>query len=111
MVRDGSVAETSVHPSEVGLAMGRVEDLRGADAAYNADVARRFLAGEPGPVRDAVLLNAAAALVALSPGDGALADQLVPAMARAAEAVDSGAAEASLAAWVGTSRELAESAR
>ena len=115
VVRDGSVTETSVHPDDVGLAVGRVEDLRGADAAYNADAARRFLAGEQGPVRDAVLLNAAAALVALSPtalapGDGALAEQLVPAMARAAEAVDSGAAETSLAAWVATSRELAESA-
>ena len=111
VVRDGSVSATSVHPSEVGLAVGRVEDLRGADAAYNADVARRVLAGEPGPVRDAVLLNAAAALVALAPGNGTLAEQLVPAMARAAESVDSGAAAASLDAWVATSRELAASAR
>jgi len=120
VVRNGSVTETSVHPGEVGLEVGRVEDLRGADAAFNADVARRLLAGEQGPVRDAVLLNAAAALVALSPGDGspaegapaegALAEQLLPAMERAAEAVDSGAAAASLAAWVATSRELAESA-
>ena len=46
-------------------------DLRGGDAAFNADVARRLFAGEPGPVRDAVLVNAAAALAAQAgfPGD------------------------------------------
>ncbi len=66
--------------------------------------------GEPGPVRDAVLLNAAAALVALEPGDGPLADRLRAGIERGAESVDSGRAAASLTAWVDTSRELAESA-
>jgi len=111
VVRDGEVTETSVHPSDVGIAVATVEDLRGADAPYNAGVARRFLDGEAGPVRDAVLLNAAAALVALEPGDGSLPDQLRAGVARAAESVDSGRASASLAGWIDTSRELAESPR
>jgi anthranilate phosphoribosyltransferase len=109
LVRDGEVTEEFVQPSDVGMSVGRLEDLRGADAAYNAGAARRFLAGETGPVRDAVLLNAAAALVALEPGDGALADRLRAGISRAAESVDSGRAAASLTAWVDTSRELAES--
>jgi anthranilate phosphoribosyltransferase len=109
VVRDGKVTEESVQPSDVGMPVARLEDLRGADAAYNAGAARRFLDGETGPVRDAVLLNAAAALVALEPGDGPLADRLSAGIARAAESVDTGAAAASLTAWVDTSRELAES--
>ena len=63
--------------------------------------ARRVFAGEPGPVRDAVLVNAAAALAAHA---GADADDLLPALRagleRAAAAVDSGAAAATLARWV-----------
>jgi anthranilate phosphoribosyltransferase len=107
VVRDGAVSETMVHPEQLGLTVSTAGDLRGADAAYNAEVARRFLAGEKGPVRDAVLLNAAGALVALAPGEGTLPDQLTAAMARAAEAVDSGAAAGALDTWVRTSRELA----
>jgi anthranilate phosphoribosyltransferase len=50
-----------------------------------------------------VLLNSAAALVALSPGDGPLADQLREGMAKAAEAIDSGAAKRTLDRWVAVS--------
>jgi anthranilate phosphoribosyltransferase len=63
-------------------------------------VARRLLDGEAGPVRDAVLLNSAAALVALHPGDGPLAEQLRAGMERAAESIDSGAARSALERWV-----------
>ena len=111
VVRDETVTESSVHPSDVGIEVGRVDDLRGADAAFNAAVTRRFLDGEKGPVRDAVLLNAAAALVAMEAGAGELADNLRAGIDRAAESVDSGRAAASLAAWVETSRELAASPR
>ena len=78
VVRDGKVAEEAFDPRDVGIELVPVEALRGADASYNADVARRLLAGETGPVRDAVLLNSAAALVALEPTDGA-ADRADPA--------------------------------
>ncbi|MEU3192057.1 anthranilate phosphoribosyltransferase, partial [Streptomyces sp. NPDC006992] len=64
-VRDGTVREETFDPRDVGIELVPVEALRGADAAYNADVARRLLEGERGPVRDAVLLNSAAALAAL----------------------------------------------
>jgi anthranilate phosphoribosyltransferase len=100
VVRDGKVREESFDPRDVGIELVPVEALRGADASYNADVARRLLNGEGGPVRDAVLLNSAAALVALSPGDGPLADQLRAGMAKAAEAIDSGAAKRTLDRWV-----------
>lgn len=107
VVRDGAVTTETVTPEELGLGRAAPEALRGADAAHNAQVARRFLDGERGPVRDAVLLNAAAALVALSPGNAPLVDQLRAGMERAAESVDSGAAARTLATWVDTSRVLA----
>ncbi|BAC73767.1 anthranilate phosphoribosyltransferase [Streptomyces avermitilis] len=103
VVREGKVTEESFDPRDVGLDLVPVEALRGADAAYNADVARRLLNGETGPVRDAVLLNSAAALVALSPGAGTLAEQLRAGMAQAAEAIDSGAAKRALERWVAAS--------
>ncbi|MET7384693.1 anthranilate phosphoribosyltransferase [Streptomyces sp. NPDC005385] len=103
VVRDGKVTEEHFHPRDVGLDVVPVEALRGADAAYNAEVARRLLDGETGPVRDAVLLNAAAALVALTPTDAPLADQLRAGMAKAAEAIDSGAAKRTLDRWVAAS--------
>lgn len=103
VVRDGRVTEETFDPRDVGIELVPVEALRGADASYNADVARRLLAGEKGPVRDAVLLNSAAALEALEPGEGALAERLRAGMDRAAEAIDSGAARRVLERWVAVS--------
>jgi anthranilate phosphoribosyltransferase len=102
-VRDGKVAEESFDPRDVGLPLVPVEALRGADAAYNAEVARRLLDGETGPVRDAVLLNSAAALVALDLRDTPLPEQLAAGMARAAESIDSGAARVTLERWIAAS--------
>ncbi|MBW1599167.1 anthranilate phosphoribosyltransferase [Streptomyces sp. JJ38] len=99
VVRDGVVRRESFDPRDVGLDLVSVEALRGGDAAHNAEVARRLLDGERGPVRDAVVLNSAAALVALTPGEAPLAEQLPGAMARAAESIDSGAAKAALHRW------------
>ncbi|MGS2587447.1 anthranilate phosphoribosyltransferase [Streptomyces hebeiensis] len=100
VVRDGKASEEPFDPRQVGLDLVPVDALRGADAAYNANVARRLLAGEQGPVRDAVLLNAAAALVALDPTGDSLELQLSAGIARAAESIDSGAAGRVLEAWV-----------
>jgi anthranilate phosphoribosyltransferase len=88
------------------VAAARPEDLRGGDAAHNADVVRRLLAGEPGPVRDAVLLNAAAALAAHAGLTDDLAADLRAGAARAATALDSGAGAELLARWVERSTEL-----
>jgi anthranilate phosphoribosyltransferase len=103
VVRDGKVRQESFDPRDVGIELVPVEALRGADASYNADVARRLLAGETGPVRDAVLINSAAALVALEPTDEPLAGQIAAGMAQAAESIDSGAARRTLERWVGAS--------
>ncbi|MFF5896367.1 anthranilate phosphoribosyltransferase [Streptomyces argenteolus] len=103
VVRDGAVREQAFDPRDVGLDLVPVEALRGADAAYNADVARRLLDGETGPVRDAVLLNSAAALVASDQGEGTLEEQLAAKMVRAAESIDSGAAKRALERWVAAS--------
>ncbi|MFE9329823.1 anthranilate phosphoribosyltransferase [Streptomyces sp. NPDC006925] len=102
-VRDGTVREETFDPRDVGIELVPVEALRGADAAYNADVARRLLEGERGPVRDAVLLNSAAALAALDPTGAPLSEQIAAGMVRAAESLDSGAARAVLERWVAAS--------
>ncbi|MEW1928908.1 anthranilate phosphoribosyltransferase [Streptomyces sp. NPDC088360] len=100
VVRDGAVREEAFDPRDVGLDLVPVEALRGADASYNAEVALRLLDGEGGPVRDAVLLNTAAALVALSPGDGTLVEQIGAGIEKAAQAIDSGSAKRALERWV-----------
>ncbi|MFC5146384.1 anthranilate phosphoribosyltransferase [Streptomyces aureoversilis] len=99
VVSGGRVREESFDPRDVGIGLVPVEALRGADASYNADVARRLLAGETGPVRDAVLLNSAAALVALAPTQEPLAEQIRGGLVRAAESIDSGAARRVLERW------------
>ncbi|TKA08626.1 anthranilate phosphoribosyltransferase [Actinacidiphila oryziradicis] len=98
-VRDGMVRQQSFDPRDVGIDLVPVEALRGADPEYNADVARRVLAGETGPVRDAVLLNSAAALVALEPGGGSLQDRIAAGIERAVESIDSGTAAKTLERW------------
>ncbi|MGB8942360.1 MAG: anthranilate phosphoribosyltransferase [Streptomyces sp.] len=103
VVRDGAVREEAFDPRDVGIDLVPVEALRGADASYNAEVALRLLDGEKGPVRDAVLLNTAAALVALSPGEGTLVEQIGAGIAKAAQAIDSGAAKKALERWVAAS--------
>ncbi|MEV5984068.1 anthranilate phosphoribosyltransferase [Streptomyces sp. NPDC052051] len=103
IVRDGKVTEEHFDPRDVGIELVPLEALRGADASYNADVARRLLEGETGPVRDAVLLNSAAALVALEPTGASLAEQIRAGMDKAAESIDSGAARRSLERWVAAS--------
>ncbi|GAA1364626.1 anthranilate phosphoribosyltransferase [Streptomyces beijiangensis] len=103
VVRDGAVREEAFDPRDVGIGLVPVEALRGADASFNAEVARRLLDGEKGPVRDAVLLNSAAALVALEPGPGTLNEQIEAGIAKAARSIDSGAARSALTRWVAVS--------
>lgn len=105
VVRDGSVHTERLDPRALGLPIVEAEALRGADAAYNAKVARATLGGERGPVRDAVLLNAAAALAARTPpAPGGLVAALDEGMQVAAHAVDSGAALTTLDLWVQASQ-------
>jgi anthranilate phosphoribosyltransferase len=105
-VHDGKVAKGSVDPTAHGLELVSVDALRGGDVHHNADVVRRLLAGETGPVRDAVVLNAGAALAVYDAPADPPAEALATGIARAAEAIDSGAAQATLARWVAASSAL-----
>jgi anthranilate phosphoribosyltransferase len=140
VVSNGTVVRAELDPLAVGVPRSTLDDLRGGDPARNGAIARAVLAGEPGPVRDIVLLNAAAAVAASEglgfvtsagpagsradgtsdPGIGSehgigsdqgigedLAKALSAGIARAAEAVDSGAAARLLARWAQASQRLA----
>ncbi|HEY8479249.1 MAG TPA: anthranilate phosphoribosyltransferase [Spirillospora sp.] len=108
VVRDGQATETTFDPSDLGIPRAKPEDLRGADATFNAQVARDTFAGKQGPVRDMVLLNAAALITAYegTPPPEGLTTALRSAYERAATAVDSGAAANLLTHWVETTQSL-----
>ena len=107
VVRGGEVVAERVDPAVLGIDAPAPGALRGGGVAVNADVFRRVVEGERGPVRDAVLLNAAAAMVAFDEHAGRLHDALRAAMDRAAAAVDDGRAAALLDDWAEVSRRLA----
>lgn len=96
--REGLLRTFFVHPSMFGLAKAAMADLRGGDAAQNADVARSVLGGAAGPARDIVLLNAGAGLFVA--GRAATVAQGV---AMAAGAIDAGRATETLARLVALS--------
>jgi anthranilate phosphoribosyltransferase len=100
LVREGKVDEIVLDATELGLPRSQPADLRGGEVAFNADVARRVFAGEPGPVRDAVLVNVAAALTAHARFPGDFVETMRAGIARAAETIDSGAATEQLSRWV-----------
>ena len=99
-VRGGQVERSSLDPGDLGLPPATTDDLRGGDATHNADVVRRLLEGEPGPVRDAVLLNAGAALAVHTAEEGDLATRVAAGIDRARRSVDDGGAGAVLERWL-----------
>lgn len=102
-VRGGAVEEVTVDALDVGIARGTPEGLRGRDVAYNAGVVRRLLDGETGPVRDAVVLNAAAALAVHADEPGTVTERLAAGVVRAEAAIDIGAARSTLERWIAAS--------
>ncbi len=94
-VVEGDVREWELDPRDFGIEPGEPDALRGGSAAENAAIVRAVLSGEPGSRRDAVLLNAAGAVVAAG-----LADDFVEGLALGAETIDSGAAHSRLDALV-----------
>jgi len=98
-VEDGVARESTFDPVEVGLPIGAPEGLRGGDVDASAAIARSVLAGEEGPKRDVVLLNAAAALEVAG-----AAGSLAEGVAVAARSIDTGAAAATLERWVAVSQ-------
>jgi anthranilate phosphoribosyltransferase len=109
-VSRGLVTEHDIDPRELGIPRARIEELKGGDAAHNAAVVRATLAGERGPVRDIVLLNAAAGLVSFelasepTSGQRSILERFAEKMDVAAEAIDSGTAAAKLDQWIAASR-------
>jgi anthranilate phosphoribosyltransferase len=101
----GFVTEHDLNPDDLGLPRADIASLLGADAVHNASIARGVLAGDPGPVRDIVLLNAAAGLSAFQLAREPelirlpIVERLRGSLAVAAEAIDSGAAAAKLEQW------------
>ncbi len=100
--RDGEVREGALDPSELGIARASLDDLKGGDAAENGEIARAVLAGETGPKRDVVLLNAAAALEVAG-----RAATLEEGFALAAGSINSGSAARVLDRWIEVSTEAA----
>ena len=79
-------------------------ELVGGDPTTNAEVVREVVAGRPGPIRDVVVLNAAAALVAYGkPAASRLEADFADELERARQAIDSGAADAKLREWIAAS--------
>lgn len=109
IVSDGRIVPTTLDPAELGLPRARPEDLVGGGPEHNAAVVRDVLAGAPGPVRDIVLLNAAAGLLAYDgpEPERPLTEQLAATLARAERAVDGGATARLLDRWVESTRVLA----
>lgn len=109
-VSRGLVTEHDIDPRDLGLPRAKMADLVGGDAAHNAAVVRSLFAGETGAVRDIVLLNAAAGLVAYDLANNAalvqtsILERFADKMTVAAETIDSGAAAAKLEEWIEASR-------
>jgi anthranilate phosphoribosyltransferase len=90
-LKNGAVRSFEITPEDAGLKRSSVDNLKGADAAHNADALRHVLAGKPSAFRDAAVLTAGAAIVVA----GRVAD-LKTGVAVAQKAIDSGAAERAL---------------
>lgn len=107
-VQAGTIDKLTFDPLGFGFPRAHIDELVGGEAEENAAQARAVLGGAQGPVRDAVILNAAGAMVAHA-GLSSHAEWLPSweaGLARAAEAIDSGAAEQLLARWVRFSQQL-----
>lgn len=108
VVTAGAVRTEVLDPGDLGIARASIEELRGGDATRNAAVVRALFDGQRGPVRDAVLLNAAGALAAHTGlAEISLVDAVAAQLARAGAAIDSGAAAGLLGRWAQRSTQLA----
>lgn len=107
-VRAGAVLDRVVDPERLGVPLAPLSSLRGGLPEHNAQVVRDVFAGAPGPVRDAVVLNAGIALTVMGQDSGrdqaAFEADLRAAMDRAEQVIDSGAAAAKLEQWSDVTR-------
>ena len=100
-LENGEVTEFEVSPGDLGLSISSADSIQATSAEHSARIVRSVLAGESGPARDVVLLNAAAALVAAD-----RSDSLAAGVELAARSIDSGDAQAKLNAVVELSQSL-----
>lgn len=116
LVHEGTVRQGQVTPEDFDLPRHDIAAIQGTDAEANAQVVRDLLAGVPGAVRDAVVLNAGVALatldIAIDPSLARrpLVESVNVAMARAARSIDDGAAEQALRRWVSATVEVGPTA-
>lgn len=114
-VSRGALTEHDIDPRDLGISRASIQDLAGGTPDENAATVHRVFAGELGPVRDIVLLNAAAGLVAFDLAqrpdsvETPILERLAAKIAVAAEAIDSGKAAGKLAAWVAATTEQGNS--
>jgi anthranilate phosphoribosyltransferase len=111
LIADGQVRSDVVRLSDYDIATAEPSALRGGDATVNGRVVREVLDGARGPIRDAVLLNAAAAIAAFDQVTGSAAAALGHGLPIATQAVDSGAAAELLTNWVASSQQFAATLR
>ena len=104
-VTQAGIETWTFDPADVGIARAPASALAGADATENASIIRRIFEGETGAPRDAVVLNAAAALAVCGQ-----AEDIASGVALAAEAIDSGRAQAVLQAVAAAAQSAAEGA-
>ena len=100
-LKNGSISRYFICPEDFGLVRAEAESIKGGEAAENAAITRRILKGEPGPKRDVVLLNAAAALAA-----GDMVPNMSDGVTLARRVLDSGKALAKLEQLISFSRSL-----
>ncbi|HVK24383.1 MAG TPA: anthranilate phosphoribosyltransferase [Actinokineospora sp.] len=108
VVTDGKVRVDQIDPTRLGIAPATPADLRGGDKDFNAQVVRDLVAGKTGPVREAVVLNAAGAIAAFRGLSGDVHADLEAAIGQATHALDSGAAGTLLDQWATRSTDLAK---
>ncbi|MFH5210857.1 anthranilate phosphoribosyltransferase [Antrihabitans spumae] len=106
VVADGSITPFTLDPTDLGLPIVPLDALRGGDAEANAVVARELFAGAKGPVRDAVVLNAAGAIAAFDGVGDDLIGALRAGMTRAEAVLDNGSAAALLDKWAAVTADL-----
>jgi anthranilate phosphoribosyltransferase len=94
-IRGDEVRMMRVSPADAGLGTAPIDAIKGGDPAHNAAELRKLLAGEPGPYRDAVLFNAAGALIVAGE-----VQTWAEGVEEAAEAIDKGLAKALLDCWI-----------
>jgi anthranilate phosphoribosyltransferase len=102
-----NISSGKIDPEDFQIPRSPISDLEGGDSSHNAGITMQIFEGKFGPHRDAVLLNAAAAIAAYEGrSDLGLNERIETALLRAAEAVDSGAAKKLVQQWAILSNQL-----